>query len=124
MTTSLDTQFASVVAQLIGTSGFGTAATWTTQATVADPTTGIVSGTSSHAVTVASPQHLSRSLVDGELVTESDLITYLDAAALQFTPREGDRLSIGSDDYTVVSVRPMRAQDDVVAYEVRIRGTR
>lgn len=119
----LDAAFQQAVSTLLSTETFGTSATWEKQATTADPTTGVVTGATTYNVTMASPQHLARGLVDGELFTESDLITYLKADGLSFIPAEGDRVTVGSDEYSVVSVRPLRARDKIVAYEVRLRGS-
>ena len=132
MTTTFDTETYDLAGELL--EEFGTTATLTTSAGKTKTVgTSTVSGFGTdHTIRVSPPAPFDTRLVDGETVKAADLKVTLGRkngesiagawADLTIVPAEGDRVALGSDDYSVVGIMPLRSGDDIAAWILHLRA--
>lgn len=89
------------------------------------PTAGTDSddGTERHDVWGASPTEYGIEQIDNEIVKVGDIRVVLNASGLSIEPQpDTDTLVIGGVAWSIVRVRQIRSEDEVVSYEVQARG--
>ena len=84
----------------------GCVASWQQDDVTASEVTGevTVNATESYPIRIVPPEALRAAYVDGETTQMGDLVTYLAAKNLGFTPANGDRLVILGETYRAVIV--------------------
>lgn len=99
---------------------FGASATLTrTTAGAYDPATGTSTETTAVLTTTATVFDYDAKYIDGTLILVGDKRAYLAAA---HEPKQGDKLTWGSDEYTVVRFKAIAPATVAVLYEAQIRG--
>src|SRR3972149_4757763 len=65
------------------------------------------------------PYPYKESYIDGDLIKAGDMQSGV--AALDVTPARNDKLTLGSDVWTVMSVEPLGVQDTMLVYLLQLR---
>lgn len=115
--TDLQTASATILTDL------GLSATYNSISKTGDPTTGDVSEIVGSGVTtkVTPPApFLEEGMGETSTVRLNDLRTYLQKTDVA-SPSVGDRLTINSVNYTIISISPIYAGDVVVLFELQLR---
>jgi len=115
--TDLQTATSSILTDL------GLSATYNSIAKVGDPTTGDVTETVGAAVstTVTPPApYLTEGMQASDTIRINDIRTFLQYTAVN-SPGVGDRVTLNSIDYNIISVSPVYAGDDIVLFELQLR---
>ena len=115
--TDLQTATSSILTDL------GLSATYNSIAKVGDPTTGDVTETVGAGVstTVTPPgPFLTEGMQASDTIRVDDLRTFLQYAAVN-SPGVGDRVTLNSINYNIISVSPVYAGDDIVLFELQLR---
>lgn len=120
MTTSFDSTMSAFAAGILSASEFGTTLVYSVVSRSYAEGTGRTTETVTQYSVPASPPSPVRSY-GLDVVQEGDVTTIIPAAGLAFTPAAGDRVTIDAAPWAVESVQGIRAQDDVVAYKLRLR---
>lgn len=116
--TALDDRLIPRVASLV--TKYGRAATYTVVTTSHTPGAGTTTETTAtHSVIVTPPAAYTETL--NELARFGDQETILAAQGLTFTPKPADRVTIGSDVWTLVSIQPILTGASVAVYVLQIR---
>ena len=101
----------------------GLSATYNSITKVGDPTTGDVAetvGTAiSTSVTPPAP-FLTEGMQASDTIRLNDLRTFLQYTAVN-SPSVGDRVTLNSIDYSIISVSSVYAGDDIVLFELQLR---
>ena len=98
-------------------------ATYNSIAKVGDPTTGDVTETVGAGVstTVTPPiPFLTEGMQASDTIRVDDLRTFLQYTAVN-SPGVGDRVTLNSINYNIISVSPVYAGDDIVLFELQLR---
>ena len=115
--TDLQTATSSILTDL------GLSATYNSIAKVGDPTTGDVTETVGAGVstTVTPPiPFLTEGMQASDTIRVDDLRTFLQYTAVN-SPGVGDRVTLNSINYNIISVSPVYAGDDIVLFELQLR---
>lgn len=70
---------------------------------------------------VSPPSPFKRELVDGRTIKEDDLVVFLAASGLTFTPDTGFTVTIDSDKFTVVGCPPLYSGEQIAVYQIHLR---
>lgn len=120
MTTSFDSEMSAFAAGILSGSQLGTTLAYEAVARAYSEATGRTTETvTSHSVQASPPSAVRQ--WGAEPIEEGDVQTVLPASGLGFTPAAGDRVTLDGESWSVESVQGIRAQDDVVAYKLRLR---
>ena len=115
--TDLQTATSSILTDL------GLSATYNSIAKVGDPTTGDVTETVgasvSTSVTPPAP-FLTEGMQASDTIRMGDIRTFLQYADVN-SPSVGDRVTLNSIDYNIISVSSVYAGDDIVLFELQLR---
>jgi hypothetical protein len=124
MTSALEDKYVAMAARLIAKFPATAVLTTRTGATY-NPATGNTSGevATSTTLTVSIPLNVEQSYVDGDVVAREDQLTYAASDDLgSVVPRLGDRILIGSTQYTILRVFPIKVGSVVAAYGLAVRA--
>jgi len=119
--TDLDNALVPVSLDLINS--FGKDGTFTVKDSEAyDPSTGVVSVTTSTVVIKMSPPTpYERRYINGDLVKAGDTEVLIAASGLTFTPDEGQKVEFDSETWNVVSVGRLYSGESIAVYRLQLR---
>lgn len=120
MTTNFDAEIAALVTEVLSGARNGTTVTYSSVSRSYSAASGESVETVTDYSVQASPPSPARGFGQ-DTVEDGDASTIIPASGLPFTPTAGDRVTIDATPWQVVLVDAIRAQDDVVAYKLRLR---